>query len=511
MTIRLTAAVEARPREEARAVNLDTAEPESRQQIGKEQRWWQTLLESPLIWGGLLTVGFYELIPILPVQRTLVERYFCGHPLEYATAGLFFVGIAILGLKGLRLSAEWNAISDGLIDEREYAETAGSADCLARIEASLRALPARLRSTHLAQRIRGVCVHLRGRDSTESLDDHLKYLAELAAERLHESYGLVRTITWAVPIIGFLGTVIGITIAIANVTPEQLETSLHEVTGGLAVAFDTTALALTLSLLLVFSAFLVERAEQQILGKVEDAGIQQISRLFPSYNTPNSPLAAAEAEAARELVEKTHSLIDWQTKLWQEALESTRGRWVETLESQQREFDESLHRGMEATLADHSGQLSQVRSEFLQAFNDASERLLGATAVSSEAYREMRESFRNDLAGLWEQIHQDSVRLADGQQASMEQLVASISVVVGEWQSQLHECTVAAGGQLELLREQQEPLLKIIEGEQQLSRLQARLTDNLDAVRAAETFEETLHSLNAAVHMLAARVKPKAA
>ena len=66
-------------------------------------------------------------------------------------------------------------------------------------------------------------------------------LADQAAERLHESYSLVRTITWAVPILGFLGTVVGITMAIANVTPEQLDTSLGEVTDGLAVAFDTTA------------------------------------------------------------------------------------------------------------------------------------------------------------------------------------------------------------------------------------------------------------------------------
>ena len=37
---------------------------------------------SPLLWGTLLTVGFYELIPHLPAYRALAERYFCGHPLE---------------------------------------------------------------------------------------------------------------------------------------------------------------------------------------------------------------------------------------------------------------------------------------------------------------------------------------------------------------------------------------------------------------------------------------------
>ena len=50
----------------------------------ENRNWPGTILLSPLLWGGLLTVGFYRLIPVLPVQRELAERYFCNHPLEYA-------------------------------------------------------------------------------------------------------------------------------------------------------------------------------------------------------------------------------------------------------------------------------------------------------------------------------------------------------------------------------------------------------------------------------------------
>ncbi|MEZ6065507.1 MAG: MotA/TolQ/ExbB proton channel family protein [Planctomycetaceae bacterium] len=89
-------------------------------------------------------------------------------------------------------------------------------------------------------------------------------------DRTHDSYSLLQTITWAVPIVGFLGTVMGITLAIANVTPEQLDTSLPEVTGGLAVAFDTTAVALSESILLVFGYFYVKRSELRLLGDIEE-------------------------------------------------------------------------------------------------------------------------------------------------------------------------------------------------------------------------------------------------
>ena len=87
------------------------------------------------------------------------------------------------------------------------------------------------------------------RGSADELDDQLRNLADTDALALESSYALTRFITWAIPIIGFLGTVLGITGAISGVTPEVLEKSLSTVTDGLALAFDTTALALGLTML----------------------------------------------------------------------------------------------------------------------------------------------------------------------------------------------------------------------------------------------------------------------
>ena len=49
--------------------------------------------------------------------------------------------------------------------------------------------------------------------------------------------------------------------------------------------------------------------------------------------------------------------------------------------------------------------------------------------------------------------------------------------------------------------------MKIFEKEDHLVRLQERLDKNLETVRAAETFDETLHNLAAAVHLLTARTR----
>lgn len=433
--------------------------------------WAAAIGLSPLLWGGLLTVGFYGLIPYLPIHRELAVRYFCSHPLEYITTTLFFVGIAILAFKAGTLIREKAAFESDLIDDDKSAMTADPSQRAAVVEEKLPTLAARLRTTALVNRIRNACSYVRDRKSSQGLEEHLKYLADLAAERLHESYALVRTITWAVPILGFLGTVIGITIAVAKLTPEQLDTSLAEVTGGLAIAFDTTALALALSIVMVFTSFLIEQSEQRILARVEEFGIKRISPLFPAALEPTGPLAQAEEQAAHNLIERTEALIDRQTRLWYDTLESLRARWTETLTVQKEDFDAALKQGMSATLADHDQQLSAIRNEFLQAFQTVSEQLTSSFEETRRAQHDQQHEFGRLLA----------------------------------------ESTDAGTAQLTELRKLGEILRSVLEQEGQLGRLQGRLTENLESLRATETFEETLHSLSAAVHLLTARVKPKAA
>lgn len=407
-------------------------------------------LASPLLWGTALTVGFYALVPHLPIQRELAERYFCGHPVEYVTTALFFFAVAILGRKLLRQPAERAALASGMLEDPALAAETEPLCRAAVLEERLTQAPPRMRRTLLGQRLADVCAFVRGRRSAEGLEEHLKYLAELAAARLHDSYATVRTIVWAVPILGFLGTVLGITLAIANITvdPDQLADSFREVTGGLAVAFDTTALSLSLSLALVFASYLVERSEQRVLGEVEDLGVQRIAPLFPAgASSSTSPILRAESQAAEALLRRTDALVERQMRLWEESLEETRSRWLETLARQQQALDESLRQGVAATLADHGAQLAQGREAFLEALSKVSKDL-------AEDLGESRNSARELLAEL---------------------------------------------------RHQGEILLQIVGEERQLARLESRLAENLDAIRAAERFDETLHSLNAAVHLLTAR------
>ena len=106
----------------------------------------------------------------------------------------------------------------------------------------------------------------------------LKSHAETDASCVQASYTILKVIVWAIPILGFLGTVIGIGMAVAqfSVSLEGLQVGgqitelLGPVIGGLAVAFDTTLLALLMSLVIMFPTSALEKMEDDLLIAVDE-------------------------------------------------------------------------------------------------------------------------------------------------------------------------------------------------------------------------------------------------
>jgi hypothetical protein len=90
------------------------------------------------------------------------------------------------------------------------------------------------------------------------------------------SYTIVKVFIWAIPILGFIGTVLGISTAVSSFdleaagSIEVIQKQLGEVTGGLSEAFDTTLISLIFSLCVMFPTSLLQKAEEDILNQVDD-------------------------------------------------------------------------------------------------------------------------------------------------------------------------------------------------------------------------------------------------
>ena len=111
--------------------------------------------------------------------------------------------------------------------------------------------------------------------------------SSIDSSRIGGSYALIKVFLWAIPILGFIGTVLGLSQAIgaidlSNVTDmDKIMKSFGNVTSGLGTAFDTTLLGLVLAMFLNFPMNALAKAEDDNLNNI-DAFCNEV--LMPRLN-----------------------------------------------------------------------------------------------------------------------------------------------------------------------------------------------------------------------------------
>lgn len=397
------------------------------------------LMRSPLLWGGAMSFAFFALIHGGVITNPLVIRYFAGHWVEYVETAMFCVGLAFLAIHAENLVRQRRKVGEPLLEPAaeggvDPAEAARLADSIPADATGF--LPRRLREAlDLVVRT----------GSADDLENHLKYLSDLDASRASQGYGLVRFVIWAIPIMGFLGTVIGITEAIACLSPTQLD-NISGVVAGLGTAFDTTAQALGLSMILMFLQFMIDKYEQRLLGQVDDAAWTALAGRFQSLGGGDGA-ALAVARLGETLGRGTARLLEAQEQAWA-SLERTATAGVrQLLDESGGTIKDSVSAALDRSLASWSESFARVQDELLARRED---RWVEAAASLAEAVR-----------GL-EKRHE-----------AIERQTAAIAGVVDTTRD--------------------------------IAALERSLDANLSTLAATGRFEETLTTLAAAVQLLAAR------
>ena len=88
------------------------------------------------------------------------------------------------------------------------------------------------------------------------------------AERLDAELSMIRYIAWAIPSVGFLGTVRGIGDALGH-AHKALEGNIFDVTRSLGVAFNSTLVALLLSIILMFVLHQLQHLQERYVLDTE--------------------------------------------------------------------------------------------------------------------------------------------------------------------------------------------------------------------------------------------------
>lgn len=397
------------------------------------------LMRSPLLWGGALAFAFFALIHGNVITDANVVRYLAGHWVEYVEVALFCVGLAALALRAGDISRQRRRVGTPHLE----AVPAGGQDPAHALTLA-ESLPAEAEG-YLPRRLRDALDMVVRTGSADGLEDHLKYLSDVDAARASQGYALVRFVVWAIPIMGFLGTVIGITVAIACLSPTQLE-NISGVVAGLGTAFDTTATALALSMVLMFLQFVVERGEQRLLERVDDASWRALVGRFQSEGAGDGT-ALAVARLGETMSRGSARLLEAQEEAWK-SLERTAAAGV-------RQLVEEGAGGLKASLA---AALDESLGRWVESLTQAQDQL----AIRRDArWTEAAESLAAAVQGL--ERHQES------------------------------------------LARQTEVLGGVVDATRDIAALERSLDANLSTLAATGRFEETLTTLAAAVQLLAAR------
>ena len=129
---------------------------------------------------------------------------------------------------------------------------------------------------------------------------------ELFELSMMSSYSFPKVLLWAIPLTGFIGTVIGMSQAVGSFdvvlsnadNVDGLKDGLVQVTGGLGTAFDTTFLALVSSVILAFPLSICEKKEDQLLSQIDGVVRDMIMTLSPTGEDAGRTGKASFAEVS---------------------------------------------------------------------------------------------------------------------------------------------------------------------------------------------------------------------
>jgi biopolymer transport protein ExbB/TolQ len=108
---------------------------------------------------------------------------------------------------------------------------------------------------------------LRRFNSTRNIQDvasSTNTICESEAERLESELSMIRYISWAIPSIGFIGTVRGIGEALAQ-ADKAVQGDIAGVTQSLGVAFNSTFIALLISIFLMFLVYQLQLLQERLV------------------------------------------------------------------------------------------------------------------------------------------------------------------------------------------------------------------------------------------------------
>ena len=417
-----------------------------------------------MLFATLIALGLSIVSYVLIFLLSLLLRRFPIGSLEFVTnlflergwipyLEVFAFWTAIIGLflKIPQIAAEFKAFQIMIFPAdlgTHYGVAMGR-----KIMANIQSLPPKQRNLMLVNRVYKAIGRLVNTSDTSQMDDVLRTIGEVDRDVVDSTYSMVRYLIWLIPTVGFIGTVLGISLAIAQfptlISTASASAGLEAVKGGLVeickqlgVAFDTTLLALFMSAIIAYFMGMVRKKEDGLLTSVDEYCIENIVSRVVSIDAGSNVVL----EGIKEAVKEMRLAVDEHGQMFQEKLDDMRMRMgTGELEKVLQRIGPAVGKEAQAPIPGLAPQAAEL-SPLVEAIRESGaemnrrekillekmEQLLAAGERASGVVTEMKE-FRNFTGHLEKQsrLLGDIQRTLALQQETMDRTNAALRDAVG--------------------------------------------------------------------------------
>jgi biopolymer transport protein ExbB/TolQ len=192
---------------------------------------------------------------------------------------LAFWAIAIMGYKTRTSFREKQMLDMPLISIAEG--TRILPDDAGQLSRPLQSLPEEQQAYLLPRALQTALARFQVTTSVQSATEAVNTTCETENNRLDSELSMVRYITWAIPSIGFIGTVRGIGAALGQ-AHEAMQGNIAGVTASLGVAFNSTFIALLISMVVMFYIHQLQLIQERLVLDTQFYCENRLLRFFKS-------------------------------------------------------------------------------------------------------------------------------------------------------------------------------------------------------------------------------------
>ena len=245
-------------------------------------------LGATLIWFAI--IYFFQASPTklsseYNTGETLANLFYKHFTVSFANTLFFCWAMAICYLKMKKLKHQRAALFLDVLPMELGKEI--NAQNVGHFIDHLYRLPFNLRDSLMVNRIRKALEFFEVRQNVPGVSTMMSSQSAIDGSRIMGSYIMLRAFLWAIPLLGFIGTVVGLSHAISGMSFGNVEDvgkivgSINNVTSGLGTAFDATLLGLVFAVFLNFPLNSLAKHEEEALNDI-DAFCNEV--LLPRLN-----------------------------------------------------------------------------------------------------------------------------------------------------------------------------------------------------------------------------------